>query len=392
MKDKNELTKNKIYIIKKDDDDNDILNIKDYFETVDKFLNINPKISIGAINNQFRKKAKEEQKFSNSENAIKKTRNNRSLKLFRKSNQSSNIYSPKKESYILSYENKDLTKSKNIHKYKLPITDRKNNFKNIHYKFKSFEDLKKIFSSSIQREKESKLKGTNNLIPITTDINVKRKYLNQEKQLKYNTLYKSNSEKYFKNLAKKCKKRESEMLVNNIQHFRMRKQLKEYIENNKLLSEKLGNNYWLFNLRRPTKNDFTKKNYFNIGTKEREIWKRYMDYPDSDVELINLPYHKGKNKIRFITEISKDKNKKELIPKINEFNDIKIEGKNLVIKEYNDIIKTHDNYCEQVKFKVYKDPIENDKNHVKDLIYKEIYEIKKERKNRKKRIKLKLIK
>ena len=392
MKDKNELTKNKIYIIKKDDDDNDILNIKDYFETVDKFLNINPKISIGAINNQFRKKAKEEQKFSNSENAIKKTRNNRSSKLFRKSNQSSNIYSPKKESYILSYENKDLTKSKNIHKYKLPITVRKKNFKNIHYKFKSFEDLKKIFSSSIQREKESKLKGTNNLIPITTDINVKRKYLNQEKQLKYNTLYKSNSEKYFKNLAKKCKKRESEMLVNNIQHFRMRKQLKEYIENNKLLSEKLGNNYWLFNLRRPTKNDFTKMNYFNIGTKEREIWKRYMDYPDSNVELINLPYHKGKNKIRFITEISKDKNKKDLIPKIKEFNDIKIEGKNLVIKEYNDIIKTHDNYCEQVKFKVYKDPIENDKNHVKDLIYKEIYEIKKERKNRKKRIKLKLIK
>ena len=392
MKDKNELTKNKIYIIKKDDDDNDILNIKDYFETVDKFLNINPKISIGAINNQFRKKAKEEQKFSNSENAIKKTRNNRSLKLFRKSNQSSNIYSPKKESYILSYENKDLTKSKNIHKYKLPITVRKKNFKNIHYKFKSFEDLKKIFSSSIQREKESKLKGTNNLIPITTDINVKRKYLNQEKQLKYNTLYKSNSEKYFKKLAKKCKKRESDMLVNNIQHFRMRKQLKEYIENNKLLSEKLGNNYWLFNLRRPTKNDFTKMNYFNIGTKEREIWKRYMDYPDSDVELINLPYHKGKNKIRFITEISKDKNKKDLIPKIKEFNDIKIEGKNLVIKEYNDIIKTHDNYCEQVKFKVYKDPIENDKNHVKDLIYKEIYEIKKERKNRKKRIKLKLIK
>mgnify|MGYP006988970725 CR=1 FL=1 len=44
--------------------------------------------------------------INNSENAIKKTRNIRSSKLFRKSNQSSNIYSPKKESYILSNENK----------------------------------------------------------------------------------------------------------------------------------------------------------------------------------------------------------------------------------------------------------------------------------------------
>ena len=392
MEDKNELTKNKIYIIKKDEDDNDILKIKDYFETADKFLNINPKISIGAIHNQYRKKAKEEQKYSNSLNTIKKTRNIRSSKLLRKSIQSSNIYTPRKESYILSYENKDLTQYKNINRYKFPIPDRKNNSKNIHYKFKSFEDLKKILSSSIQREKESKLKGTNNLIPITTDINVKRKYLKQGKQLKYNTIYKSNSEKYIKNLAKKCKRRESQMLVNNIQNFRMRKQLKEYIENNKLLSEKLGNNYWLFNLRRPPKNDFTKMNYFNVGTKEREIWKRYMDYPDSDVELINLPCSKGKKKIRFITEISKDKNKQELIPKIKGFNDIKIEGKNIAIKEYNDIVKTHDNYCDQVKFKVYKDPIENDENHVKDLIYKEIYELKKERKKRKKRIILKLVK
>ena len=172
----------------------------------------------------------------------------------------------------------------------------------------------------------------------------------------------------------------------------MKKQIKEYIENNKLLSEKLGNNYWLFNLRRSPKNDFTKMNYFNIGTKEREIWKRYMDYTDKEIELINLPYNNNKRNIRFNTENSKDKNNADIIQKLNKFDDIKIEGKNLAQKEFNDI----ENLCcksdTHIKFRMYKDPKECDNNYVKDLIYKEIYQLKNDRKNKKKKMKLKLIK
>ena len=110
---------------------------------------------------------------------------------------------------------------KQIEKY----TD-KNLRKNIHYKYSSFNDLKKIFINSYEREKNSKKKGTNDLIPLKTDINVKKKYYSQGKKLNLNSIYKSNSEKYIKFLAKKCKKKENDMLMNNIPNYRIKKQIK----------------------------------------------------------------------------------------------------------------------------------------------------------------------
>ena len=169
------------------------------------------------------------------------------------------------------------------------ISERNDKSENIHYKLKTFDDLKKIFHEGLKREKDSITKGTNYLIPVKTEINVKEKFFSQGKQLKYNSIYKSSSEKYFHNLAKRCKKNESQMLVNNVQNYRMKKQINDYKENNKILAEKFGDYYWLFSLRLSPKNDFTRLDYYNIGTNEREIWKRYMDYPDKDVELVNLP-------------------------------------------------------------------------------------------------------
>ena len=179
------------------------------------------------------------------------------------------------------------------------------------------------------------------------------------------------------------------MLVNNVQNFRMKKQINDYIENNKILAEKFGDYYWLFSLRRSPKNDFTRLDYYNVGTNEREIWKRYMDYPDKDVELVNLPYSKGKKNLRFLTEINKDSI--DNMPKIKEFDDIKIEGKNLAKKEFKDIYDTYKTHDNKIKFKIYKDPKEKDKKYVKDLIYKEIYQLKSKKNIKKIKLKLKLL-
>ena len=67
-----------------------------------------------------------------------------------------------------------------------------------------------------------------------------------------------------------------DLLINNIEDFRLKKLLKEYVENDKNLSEKFGDNYWLFSLRRNEKNDYLRLNYYNIGNKDREIWKKFM--------------------------------------------------------------------------------------------------------------------
>ena len=42
----------KAYIITKDKDENDLIDAKEYFESPDKFLTINPKISIGVSPNK----------------------------------------------------------------------------------------------------------------------------------------------------------------------------------------------------------------------------------------------------------------------------------------------------------------------------------------------------
>ena len=223
-------------------------------------MNIDPKIYIGAFpypihRNNRKDDIKDIQSLNNSKN-LKKSKNNKISRLSLKSTNSL-IKSPRKDFYLSPNKIKGLIIN---NKNKYSITDRIDHSKNIHYKLKSFNDLKHIFIDSLEREKISKLKGTDSLIPLKTDINIKKKFIDQEKKLKYNLLYKSNSEKYIKNLAKKCKKNKGEMLLNNIQNYRMTKQIKDYLENKKTLSEKLGNNYWLFNLRRPSRNIHTKLN------------------------------------------------------------------------------------------------------------------------------------
>ena len=395
MNENKNITYNKTYLIKKDEDENDILDVKEYFEKEEQFLHPNPKILIGSLSNHFNKvNKKEEDKQNQPLRSSKKvkSRNFRISKLYIKE-ENSNMKKTGKDLHLLSYNDKNLKlgepPTKLLNKNKNTINDSKSLSRHIHYKYKSFEDLKKIFTDGMKREKDSKIKGTNNLIPLSTDTNIKRKYISQEKKLKYNSIIQSYSEKYIHNIAKKCKKNESQMLANNIQNYRMRKQIKEYQENNKHLAEKFGDNYWLFSLRRPPKNDFTKINFFNIGTKERPILKSFMDYPDKDVELVNLPYEKYKKNERFYTEIDKDNDN---MPKLSEFDDIKIEGKNIVIKEYNDIIDSYKSHDNKIRFKIYKDPKENDKNSVKNLMYKEIYQLRKNKINKKTKIKLKLLK
>ena len=199
MNDKNNITNktyNKQYIIKKDKDDNDILDVKEYFEKPDKFLNINPKFTVGILPNQFNKKNKKEEKktllpLNNLKNS-KKSRNSRVSRILIKAD-SSNTKSTKKDFYLLSYDNKNTNsgefQQKTSNRHKNSINER-NISENIHYKFKTFDDLKKIFNEGLKREKDSKIKGTNYLIPVKTEINVKEKFFSQGKQLNYNSIYK----------------------------------------------------------------------------------------------------------------------------------------------------------------------------------------------------------
>ena len=76
--------KNKTFIIKKNDDYNDKLDIKEYFEKPDKFLNIDPKIYIGTFpypihKNNRKDDIKDFQSLNNSKN-LKKSKNNKTIR------------------------------------------------------------------------------------------------------------------------------------------------------------------------------------------------------------------------------------------------------------------------------------------------------------------------
>ena len=398
MNQKNKIKFQKGYIISRDKDENDLLDAKEYFEQADKFLDVNPKILIGVSPyhkmsdykiKSLSEKELEKTEKSNNDHIKTLSRNDNHIIENSKLNINEGISKtivPKTNLSLPTLKEKLNLKKENLKNRKIKLNNILNNKKynltldtkiskdNIHYKLSSLKDLKKIFQDSLEREKNFKTKGTNDLMPLKTDINIKKKYFSQEKRLKYNQTARLNTEKYLKNLAKKCNKDKNELLINNIEDFRLKKQLLEYIENNKILSEKFGDKYWLFSLRRSDKNDFIRYNYYNIGNNDREIWKKFIDYPDKDVELTNDPYNQKKNKVSILTNFNKAfKNKVETIPNIKGFNEIKIEGKNLVNKEFNDIIQTSERYKNNCKFKLYKDPREKNQINVKNFTCRESY-------------------
>ena len=396
---KDKINYSKAYIITKDKDENNLIEPREYFERADKYLTINPKISIGIISpnrkhSNYNSESNNKKRNSELFNLILSSRKctvkqkskiiikNRITKTEETTQRKLSIFSFKEKS-IKNNEKINNTKKINViernelnKKNHLTIEPKKNK-NNIHYQYRTFNDLKKLFKQSIEREKHFKLKGTNSLIPLSVDNNIKEKFFSQEKKLKFNQTSKSNEEKYIKYLAEKCKKAEKELLINCIEDFRMKQQLKEYIENNKILSERFGNNYWLFNLRRSDKNDFIRLNYVNVGNSKREIWKTFIDYPDKDFEFINDPYNKIKNKIPIFINFNKKNNKVKKLPDIKSINEIKIEGKNLVKKEFKDIIEASESKKNKCKFKVYKDPRENNKNNMNNFTCRELYEFKK---------------
>ena len=67
------------------------------------------------------------------------------------------------------------------------------------------------------------------------------------------------------------------------------------------------------------------------------------------------------------------KNEINKIPNLKGINDIKIEGKNLAQKEFKDIIDITQLSQNNCKFKLYKDPRENNKNYVSNFTCREFY-------------------
>lgn len=268
---------------------------------------------------------------------------------------------------------------------------------NIHYYYKTSEEICDYLSSYKNLEKDSIKKGTNYLIPKEVLEGVRKKFYTQEKKLQKNISQNDYFQKMSKYLSKKCRKNESNLLFNKIGDYRNKIQFMELLEKNKSLAERFGNYQWLIGLRRDKNGKEVRPVFVDISNNDKFIWKQILDLGDREVEIINNPQLTNQginmNKYRKILDINQAENNifnhrniktnintksntntNTPIPNISPMTEIKVEGKNIINQEKNKYQSYKNIFENNYKFRVYKDPREEKLKNVQDCSYKINYE------------------
>ena len=262
----------------------------------------------------------------------------------------------------------------------------------IHYKYKTPQEIVETYIEGKEREKEGLIKGTDNFIPDNVTNGIKDRYITQEKNLTKQNLRDIQDKKISHYLATKIHNKEENLLYNNIDNYRIKQQLIQYLENNKTLTEKYGNNFWYVNLRRPEILKRYRDTYVNVGEADKEIWHTIMDVPDKNLEIIYSGKHNGeqinfekflrKNRICSpLINIKNNKNNKNGklkndIPNLNNLDQIKVTGKNMISFEKDHFLscKKEINGFNKRKFRVFRDPREDLEKNKKECLFELNYQ------------------
>lgn len=398
---KSEKKKNKYFILIKNKEECTARDLKEYFEDPNKYLQRNSKFIIGDyyLNKHKQHKLNKKQnftldklsyknKYENSNNStnelfdkieqkitLNKANKNKSLSIKTKRcisafnskrnfiKNDSNNQKPK-----INYYNKisKFLKSRNsmTPKYTLKTNISSSPVNSIHYEYKTPKEILDIFRKYNQKGNDNR-----KIKLITSKINeyVSHNHIIQEKSLKIQEEEKKNLNNISKYLAQKCDKKEENLLLNKIENYNIKKQVVNYLYKKQLLSEKLGSNYWICDLRRD-KNSH-KINYVITGRNNKEPWEQIVDSGDWEIEYLGKP---GEPKTINNGGEPNLKNVKDY-PDVKSLKDIKIEGKNLFEQEYNNFLSNIDKKGKVIKYRLYKDPQEKKNKSINELIYKENY-------------------
>ena len=267
--------------------------------------------------------------------------------------------------------NKPISRPKTASEATIPIkTKNNNNFliskTNInlkkYYEIKTPKEVLHLFSQ--YKSNINKNKQKNDFISEKLKY-FKKKYEIQEKTLINREKNIRNNKRIAKFLSHKCNKNTNTLLLNSNNKYLHKKQIINYFYNNNI-SQKYGDYYWLINLKRSNdiKNEY-KTNYINIGNNKHEIWEKYFDPGNFDLELVINPSFetcendniKGNEKYSFI----------------NSFKHLKVDGKNLLKKEINCFMNEikRENEKTNIRIKLYKDPSEEKMKNVRNLLFRE---------------------
>lgn len=383
----------KHYIIKKDNDFEDLIKVKDSFSDPKEYLKKQKKMIIGHITSKFLK-------YKKSLHNIKSSSFSHSLYLSpindtQKIEQSlKNNFYPKSKSLILNSDSKNKTKNKSklIRNYSC-----KNNYNSksltylnqlehtngkyvpkIHYKIKSMGNMLQIFNKYKNIEEKNKKRKTsfifgNNKLPSETKKEIGKNLSGQEKALLHQEHCKNSSQIFSKNISKKIKRKESDLLFNKIEIYRLKKQLIDLVEKSRSLREKFGSNHWMVSLRRPKSSQEVRYLYSNICDKFALAPDKIIDPSDKDFEFISDPSLQNNKEY---TEILKTINNLRIINNLNipdaeKVLDIEIKGENVLNKEMADFKQIKND-----KFKLFKDPKEYNHKNINNMTCKESFDVK----------------
>ena len=397
----------KLFVISKSVEETINLDLKDFFEDAKRYLENNTRYIIGdrklfnfnsslslikKNKNYFKTRLIERKKKEDNENINKKKVPNSKSSLFSLTKMKEYYKQKEKEKYIASLTpREEKTDAKNIYKSilnkkiyydkfgftnKNKNNEKKNlkknlsfNKKDIHYEYKTKDEIFDVFKNYLRRIEESK-KEEDLERPKTS----KKPSFPPKRKLSFSQIIKANKEEkkkfnIFTNyLSKKCNRDKLNLLISRIDYFNAKKYISNFLQENKLFSERLGNKFWYCNLRRNNNNKNEHKiNFVVTGKKDKEPWEQIIDSGILDREYIHDPSVPD-IKMKGFNTIDEYKIFKQKFPFMMPFNHLKIDGKNLLKRELSNFtINSSKN--EDIKYKLYKDPRESNKKLTKEIIF-----------------------
>ena len=381
----------KKFIIKKYNDESDLIKVRESFSNPNEFLKKQKKMMVGHISSKFLKYKQSLKKSSSFSHSLYFSPLNNAQKIQEKLK---NNFYPKAKSLILNSDTKNNTNGKtkyikndscknnfnsksNTYLNHLDNTDEKYN-SNYHYKIKSMGNIIKIYKKYKYIEEKNREKKTCFIFGDKNLSNEIKKEIGknlsgQEKALLHQENCKNSSQIISKNISKRIKRNEKDLLYNKIEIYRLKRQLADIIEKSKSIRDKFGNNHWMVSLRRPKISKEIRFLYSNITNKYNLSPDLIIDRGDKEFEFISDPSLQNNKEYKDILKTIKNLNKiyKFQIPDTEKVLDIEVKGKNILHKELNDFKDINND-----KFRLFKDPSELNKKNMDNITCKESFDIK----------------
>lgn len=406
----NRETNKKLYIISKNTDETTTIDYKDFFGETNRYLDNKSKFILGnknliriklhktlieqksnySRNQLITKKNKENNINHNSKGELSKTMNALSkLKKYYYKQYSQKL--KQKSASTLTLKTKQDNKDTTIKDKKYKHNDKKIIFRNksslnenisnktkknlsfqqnIHYELKTKKEIIDLFKKYIKNMKERKSDESEILTSQKSVYSPKIK-LSYQEIMKTDEEQKKNFNIFSKYLMGKCRKNEGSLLMNKITNFNYKKYMSNFCEDNKRISEKLGNNYWMCNLRRSDIKNEKKINYILTGRLDKEPWEQIIEV-NNDHEFLSDPTITS-TQIKNFNQTNEHKIFIKKYPHLKSFNNLKIEGKNLLVKEFTNFSNNNINKNESIKYRLYKDPRELKNKCTKEAVYRQNY-------------------